>query len=95
MLNVVIQFSTVCSLWCKCKLCPQVAYGSDNDKIYDVERDLWLGWEGRGEGEDGNRIGRDRPGVGQLGDKVYLVGGAGMRELKVEERERVGVCVCV
>lgn len=58
-----------------------VAYGSDNDKLYDTSRDLWLGWEGSGEGEDGNRISRDRPGVGQLGDKIYLIGGAGMREL--------------
>jgi len=58
-----------------------VAYGSDNDKVYDVSRDLWLGWQGRGEGEDGNRIARDRPGVGQIGDKIYLVGGAGSREL--------------
>ena len=58
-----------------------VAYGTDNDKIYDTQRDLWLAWEGRGQGEDGQRLARDRPGVGQLGERIYLVGGAGMREV--------------
>jgi hypothetical protein len=57
-----------------------VAYGTDNDKLYDTSRDLWLAWEARGEGEDGQRLSRDRPGVGQLAERIYLVGGAGMRE---------------
>ena len=58
-----------------------VAYGADNDKIYDISRDLWLGWDSPGDGEDGHRISRDRPGVGQLGEHIYIVGGASTREL--------------
>jgi len=58
-----------------------VMYGSDNDKIYDSSRDLWQGWDAPGDGEEGHRLARDRPGVGQIGDSIYLVGGAGMREL--------------
>ena len=39
--------------------------------------DMWLGWEGR----EGTRESRDRPGVGCVGDTVYLVGGASTRTL--------------
>ena len=39
--------------------------------------DMWLGWEGR----EGTRESRDRPGVGCVGDTVYLVGGASTRQL--------------
>jgi hypothetical protein len=51
-----------------------VAYGADNDKVYDTSLDLWLGWDSHGEGENGYRISRDRPGVGQIGDHIYVVG---------------------
>ena len=36
-----------------------------------------MGWEGR----EGPRENRDRPGVGVVGDTVYLVGGASTRTL--------------
>ena len=54
-----------------------VAYGSDTDKSFTPSRDLWLGWEG----ESQQRESRDRPGVGVLGDHIYLVGGASTRQL--------------
>ena len=54
-----------------------VAYGSDTDKTYNPVTDMWLGWEGR----EAPRESRDRPGVGVVGDTVYLVGGASTRTL--------------
>ena len=54
-----------------------VAYGSDTDKCYNPSRDLWLAWEG----QEVQRESRDRPGVGVLENKVYLVGGASTRQL--------------
>jgi len=57
-----------------------VAYGSDTDKTYEPLRDLYLAWEGRT--EEGNRESRDRPGVGVLGDDIYIMGGASTRLLQ-------------
>ena len=54
-----------------------VAYGADTDKRYCAGRDQWLAWEG----ETRQRESRDRPGVGVLGDNIYLVGGASTRQL--------------
>ena len=54
-----------------------VAYGSDTDKSFTPGRDLWQGWEG----ETQQRESRDRPGVGVLGNNIYLVGGASTRQL--------------
>ena len=53
-----------------------VAYSSDTDKTYNPVTDIWLCWEGpRARGS------RDRPGVGVVGDTVYLVGGTSTRTL--------------
>ena len=60
------------------KLYLPVAYGADTDKCYHPDTDLWLAWEGEG-GQQ--RESRDRPGVGSLGDNIYLVGGASTRQL--------------
>ena len=54
-----------------------VAYGTDTDKTFCPERDLWQGWTG----ESQQRENRDRPGVGVLGEHIYLVGGASTRQL--------------
>ena len=55
-----------------------VAYGMDTDKTFQPSSELWLGWEG----EEGHaRRSRDRPGVGVLGNKIYMVGGASTRDL--------------
>ena len=55
-----------------------VAYGMDTDKTFHPASQLWLGWEGE---EGRGRASRDRPGVGVLGEQVYMVGGAAGREL--------------
>ena len=57
-----------------------VAYGSDADKTYEPDKELWLGWEGQT--EEGRRESRDRPGVGLLGNSIYIVGGASTRLLQ-------------
>eukprot|EP00092_Neocalanus_flemingeri_P010433 GFUD01011244.1.p1 GENE.GFUD01011244.1~~GFUD01011244.1.p1 ORF type:complete len:568 (+),score=126.56 GFUD01011244.1:211-1704(+) len=54
-----------------------VAYGSDTDKTYEPGRDLWLAWEGELE----QRESRDRPGVGVIGENIYILGGASTRLL--------------
>ena len=54
-----------------------VAYGSDTDKSYSPGRDLWLAWEG----QINQRESRDRPGVGVLGENIYVLGGASTRLL--------------
>ena len=55
-----------------------VAYGMDTDKTFHPSSELWLGWEGE---EGHGRKSRDRPGVGVLGDKIFMVGGASTRDL--------------
>ena len=47
-----------------------VAYGMDTDKTFHPGSELWLGWEGE---EGHGRKSRDRPGVGVLGDKIFMV----------------------